>query len=161
MEMENDNRKRVLILCSGNSARSQMAEGLLRHLAGERFLVESAGVDPTSVRPEVVSVMAELGINISSHRSKSVNEFVGSDFDYVITVCDHANEQCPVFPGTNRLHWSFPDPAKVTGTEAAVREAFRNVRDKIRSRLELFLAEEASSNDFHLNSTFDGNQTTE
>lgn len=142
--MENDKRERVLILCTGNSARSQMAEGLLRHLASDRFLVESAGVDPTSVRPEAVSVMSELGIDISSHHSKSVNEFVGSHFDYVITVCDHANEQCPVFPGTKRLHWSFHDPAKVTGSEATILEAFRKVRDEIRARLESFLMEEAS-----------------
>src|SRR6267154_2052722 len=137
-------KKRVLVLCTGNSARSQMAEGLLRHLAGDRFLVESAGVDPTSVRPEAVSAMAELGIDISSHHSKSVTEFVGSHFDYVITVCDQANEQCPIFPGTKRLHWSFPDPVKVTGSEATILEAFRKVRDEIRARLELLLAEEAS-----------------
>jgi arsenate reductase len=143
MEMENHKRERVLILCTGNSARSQMAEGLLRHLAGDRFLVESAGVDPTSVRPEAVSVMAELGIDISNHHSKSVNEFVGSQFDYVITVCNHANEVCPVFPGTRRFHWSFSDPAKVIGREATVLAAFRNVRDEIRARIELFLTEPA------------------
>src|ERR1043166_9471355 len=107
-----NNRKRVLILCTGNSARSQMAEGLLRDLAGERFEVASAGVSPTQVRPEAITVMHELGIDISHHRSKSVVEFAGQHFDYVITVSDNANEQSPVFPGnTRRIHWSFDDPA--------------------------------------------------
>ena len=106
------NRKRVLILCTGNSARSQMAEGLLRHLAGERGEVASAGVSPTQVRPEAVAVMREIGIDISNHRSKSVDEFTDQKFDYVITVCDNANEQCPIFSGnTQRIHWSFDDPA--------------------------------------------------
>ncbi|MFN2513962.1 MAG: arsenate reductase ArsC, partial [Pyrinomonadaceae bacterium] len=90
---------RVLILCTGNSARSQMAEGLLRHEAGVRFEVQSAGVTPSSVRPEAIQAMKEVGIDISKHRSKSVDEFVGQDFDYIITVCDNAKETCPVFPG--------------------------------------------------------------
>ncbi len=105
---------RVLILCTGNSARSQMAEGLLRHDGGELFEVESAGVKPGSVRPEAIRVMREIGIDISGHRSKSVDEFIGRDFDYVITVCDNARETCPVFPGkTQRLHQSFEDPPHI------------------------------------------------
>src|SRR4249919_2613683 len=102
--------KRVLILCTGNSARSQMAEGLLRSSGGNRFEVFSAGTKPSSVRPEAIAVMAELGIDISTHRSKHVREFEGQHFDHVITVCDNANESCPVFSAeTERIHWSFPD----------------------------------------------------
>jgi arsenate reductase (thioredoxin) len=134
-------RKRILFLCTGNSARSQMAEALLRHLGGDRYEVASAGVAPTSVRREAIEVMGELGIDISSHRSKSVDDFVGSEFDYVVTVCDNANEQCPVFPGrTQRLHWSFDDPAAAEGDELARLAVFRRVRDEIHSRLRLFLA---------------------
>jgi arsenate reductase len=135
-------RKRVLFLCTGNSARSQMAEGLLRHMAGDRFDVTSAGVAPTAVRPAAIEVMRELGIDISSQRSKSVDDFVGSEFDYVITVCDNANEQCPVFPGrTNRLHWSFDDPAAAQGDELARLAVFRRVRDEIHERLQEFVAD--------------------
>lgn len=133
-------RKRVLILCTGNSARSQMAEGLLRHLAGDRFEVESAGVSPTQVRPEAITVMREIGIDISQHRSKSVDEFSGQEFDYVITVCDNANEQCPVFPAnTQRIHWSFEDPAATEGDEQTRVADFRRVRDQIRQRLRQFV----------------------
>jgi arsenate reductase len=129
-------KKRVLILCTGNSARSQMAEGLLRHDAGDEFEVESAGVEPSHVRPQAVEAMREIGIDISGHRSKSVEEFAGQEFDYVITVCDNANERCPVFPGkTRRVHWSFADPAAATGDEAARLAVFRRVRDEIRGRL--------------------------
>jgi arsenate reductase len=132
-------RKRVLILCTGNSARSQMAEGLLRHLAGVCFEVASAGVAPAEVRPEAIAVMRELGIDISHHRSKSVDEFLGQDFDYVITVCDNANEQCPIFPSnTKRIHWSFEDPAAAAGDEQARLAVFRRVRDEIFDRLRLF-----------------------
>lgn len=132
-------RKRVLILCTGNSARSQMAEGLLRHLAPDRFDVASAGVSPTQVRPEAISAMREIGIDISGHYSKSVDEFAGQEFDYVITVCDNANEQCPVFPGnTKRIHWSFDDPAKAGGDEEARLAIFRRVRDEILQRLQQF-----------------------
>lgn len=128
-------RKRVLFLCTGNSARSQMAEGLLRELAGERFDVDSAGVLPTDVRPEAIAVMREIGIDISQHRSKSVDEFSDREFDYVITVCDNAREHCPVFPGDAKLiHWSFEDPA-VTGDETV----FRRVRDEIKERLREFM----------------------
>ena len=135
--------KRVLILCTGNSARSQMAEGLLRHDGGARFEVESAGVSPTAVRPEAVAVMRELGIDISAQRSKSVDEFAGRSFDYVITVCDNAREQCPVFPSaTRRVHWSFDDPAAARGDEAARLSVFRRVRDEIRARLGEFASAE-------------------
>jgi arsenate reductase len=134
-------KKRILILCTGNSARSQMAEGLLRHEASESFEVVSAGVAPTQVRPEAIEVMREAGIDISGQRSKSVDEFTGEEFDYVITVCNNANEQCPVFPGdTKRLHWSFDDPARAGGDEATRLSVFRRVRDEIRHRLRLFAA---------------------
>lgn len=133
-------RKRVLILCTGNSARSQMAEGLLRHLAGERFEVESAGVEPSHVRPQAIAAMREAGIDISNQRSKSVDEFAGQEFDYVITVCDNARERCPVFPGkTKRIHWSFDDPAAAEGDEEAVMKVFRRVRDEIKVRLREFI----------------------
>lgn len=129
-------KRRVLILCTGNSARSQMAEGLLRHDAGERFAVFSAGVDPTAVKPEAIAVMREVGVDISHHRSKSVAEFTGQEFDYVITVCDNANEQCPVFPGrTQRIHWSFEDPAAAKGAAQERLAIFRRVRDEIREQL--------------------------
>lgn len=134
------NRKHVLILCTGNSARSQMAEGLLRQLAGDRFTVASAGVAPSRVRPEAIQVMRELSIDISGHRSKSVDEFLGQEFDYVITVCDNANELCPVFSGqTKRIHWSFADPAAARGDESARLAVFRHVRDQISERLENFI----------------------
>jgi arsenate reductase len=133
-------KKRVLILCTGNSARSQMAEGLLRQMGGDRFEVFSAGVSPTRVRPEAIEVMKEIGIDISNHHSKSVEQFSGQEFDYVITVCDNANEQCPVFPGrTQRLHWGFDDPAAVEGDEDARLAVFRRVRDEIAQQLRLFL----------------------
>jgi arsenate reductase (thioredoxin) len=133
--------KRVLILCTGNSARSQMAEGLLRDFAGDRFDVASAGVSPTHVRPEAIAAMREIGIDISDHRSKSVDTFSRQHFDYVVTVCDDANEQCPVFPGnTKRIHWSFEDPAAAEGDEATRLAVFRRVRDEIRQRLRLFVA---------------------
>jgi arsenate reductase len=132
--------KRVLFLCTGNSARSQMAEGLLRHEAGERFEVFSAGTKPSLVRPEAIAVMQEIGIDISGHRSKSVDEFAGQQLDTVITVCDHAKESCPVFPGhTVRLHWAFEDPAAVEGTEQQRKDAFRKIRDRIHGRIMVFL----------------------
>src|SRR6202790_3789986 len=135
--------KRVLILCTGNSARSQMAEGLLRSLSGDRFEVASAGTKPSIVRPEAIAVMSELGIDISSHRSKHVREFDGQHFDYVITVCDHANESCPIFPDdTERIHWSFPDPAAVEAGEAERLAAFRSVRDALAGSLHGFIGYE-------------------
>jgi len=132
-------KKRILFLCTGNSARSQMAEGLLRHEAGERFEVFSAGTHPSKVRPEAIAVMKEIGIDISGHRSKSVDEFAGPDLDMVITVCDNAKESCPVFPGpTERLHWPFEDPASVEGTEEQRQDAFRRVRDQIHGRIRAY-----------------------
>jgi arsenate reductase len=129
----------VLILCTGDSARSQMAEGLLRHDAGGRFTVESAGTHPGRVREEAVAAMREVGIDISGHRSKHVDEFAGRAFDYVLTVCDHAREACPIFPGaTAMLHHSFADPAAVEGSEEQRMAAFRRVRDEIREYLKGF-----------------------
>ena len=114
---------RILFLCTHNSARSQMAEGLLRHLAGDRFEVASAGTQATSLRPEAIKVMAELGVDISGQDSKTLERYLGEPFDYVITVCDDANEACPVFPGTKRrLHWSFRDPSQAEGSEEERRE---------------------------------------
>jgi arsenate reductase len=116
-----------------------MAEGLLRRDAGDRFEVASAGVEPSYVRPRAIEVMREIGIDISNHRSKSVDEFTGEDFDYVITVCDNANERCPLFPGnTKRIHWSFDDPAAAEGEESEKLAVFRRVRDEIRNRLSAF-----------------------
>ncbi|HTR34442.1 MAG TPA: arsenate reductase ArsC [Bryobacteraceae bacterium] len=132
-------KKSVLILCTGNSARSQMAEGLLRHDAGDRFEVSSAGTRPTQVRPEAIAAMQEIGIDISQHRSKSVDEFAGRAFDYVLTVCDNAKETCPVFPGhAVRLHHSFADPAAVEGSNETKLAAFRRVRDQLRDYLKGF-----------------------
>lgn len=135
--------KRVLILCTGNSARSQMAEGLLRHFASDEFEVESAGVEQSFVRPQAIEAMREIGIDIRAHRSKSVDEFAGQEFDYVITVCDNARERCPVFPAqTRRIHWSFDDPAAAEGDQAAQLEVFRRVRDEIAARLREFVLAE-------------------
>lgn len=136
-------KKRVLIICTGNVARSQMAEGLLRDMAGDRFEVFSAGLVPSYVRPNAIEVMKELGIDISHHRSKSLNEFIDTSFDYVITVCDHANQHCPIFPGpAKRIHWSIKDPV-APGDEEAQREAFREARDDLKSRLDAFVADES------------------
>ncbi len=127
-------KQRVLILCTGNSARSQMAEGLLRHDAGSRFDVASAGTKPGVVRPEAIAVMRELGIDIRGHRSKDVREFDGQHFDAVLTVCDAARETCPVFfSQAARLHHSFEDPAALDGSQERRLALFRSVRDEIRS----------------------------
>jgi arsenate reductase len=116
-----------------------MAEGLLRHDAGNVYKVFSAGTKPTRVRPEAITVMGEVGIDISGHRSKSVDEFAGKDFDYVITVCDNAKESCPIFPAkTKRIHWSIEDPAAVQGSEEERLTAFRRIRDDLRARLQAF-----------------------
>ncbi len=132
---------RVLIVCTGNSARSQMAEGLLRHDAGRHFEVASAGTSPIPVRPEAIRVMQELGIDISGHRSKSVAEFAGQAFDIVLTVCDHARETCPVFPGgVRRVHRGFEDPGNVPGSAGQRLDAFRRVRDELRAWLREFAA---------------------
>lgn len=130
------NKKRILFLCTHNSARSQMAEGLLRALAGDRFEVESAGTETTRVHPLAIEAMREVGVDISGHSSKTLDAFQGERFDIVITVCDRANESCPIFPGgTRRLHWSFEDPSAATGTPEERLAAFRRIRDAIRARL--------------------------
>ncbi|MBZ5510202.1 MAG: arsenate reductase ArsC [Acidobacteriia bacterium] len=132
-------KQRVLILCTGNSARSQMGEGLLRHLAGDRFEVFSAGTKPAGLNPNAVKAMREVGIDISAHRSKSVDEFAGQQFDYVFTVCDSARESCPVFPGSGkRLHQSFEDPAAAPPEQQLA--VFGKVRDQIRAWAEKFAA---------------------
>ena len=124
-----------------------MAEGLLRQMAGGDFTVVSAGVAPSQVRPEAIAAMHEIGIDISPHRSKSVDEFLNQSFDYVITVCDNANEQCPIFPAnTRRIHWGFEDPAAVVGDYPVRLAAFRKVRDQIAARLSEFLAETGNAN---------------
>jgi len=134
----------ILVVCTGNSARSQMAEGLLRRLLGDRFDVYSAGTKPTSVRPEAIEVMAEIGIDISHHRSKSVEEFLGREFRYVITVCDQARQSCPVFPGAGeRLHWGLEDPAQALGDLEQRKAVFRRVRDLIGERVKQFASEHA------------------
>ena len=130
-------KKRVLFLCTGNSARSQMAEGLLRQTAGNRFEVSSAGTHPKGLHPKSVDVMQEVGIDISNHNSKDVAVFADQTFDYVITVCDRARQQCPVFPGAQPIHWGFDDPAEAPADRQL--EVFRRVRDEIRQRINLFL----------------------
>jgi arsenate reductase len=137
-------RQKVLIVCTGNSARSQIAEGLIRHEAGDRFEVFSAGTHPSQVRPEAIAVMNELGIDISTHRSKPVTEFAGCQFDFVITVCDRAREKCPVLAGARDwLHWPFEDPASFTETGDERLHAFRKLRDRIHARVMVFLGEGA------------------
>ncbi len=130
------NRERILFLCTHNSARSQMAEGLLRALGGDRFEAFSAGTEATHVRPLAVRVMAELGIDISHQESKTLERYLGEPFDVVITVCDQANESCPIFLGAKRrLHWSFPDPSRATGSPEEQEEVYRTVRDAIQARI--------------------------
>lgn len=133
---------RILVLCSGNSCRSQMAEAWFKHLASGRVQAFSGGSNPAgAVHPLAIRVMDEVGLNLRSHRSKSMNEFLGQAFDVVITVCDEAAEACPVFPGKAvRLHWPFDDPARATGDETARLAVFRCVREEIRLRIEGYLA---------------------
>ncbi len=132
-------KRRVLFLCTGNSCRSQMAEGYLRHLAGDRFDAASAGTDPVGLNPGAVEAMQEIGVDISRHESKKVDQFLGQRFDFVITVCDRAKEACPTFHGAGSLlHWSFDDPARAEGTEDERRTTFRRVRDEIVERLDQF-----------------------
>ena len=142
------NKKRILVLCTGNSARSQMGEGLFRQEGGDAFEVFSAGTKPSRVRPEAIAVMGEIGIDISGHRSKSVDEFTGQFFDYVVTVCDHARDSCPVFPGgTRRIHWSFEDPAAVEGSEEERLAAFRRIRNQIHERVSKFYRDSATGSE--------------
>lgn len=142
MSEKTDGRTRVLFLCIHNSARSQMAEGSLRRLAGESFEVMSAGTEATFVRPEAIQAMADLGMDISGQESKTLDGYVNETFDYVITVCDAANEACPFFPGAKeRLHWSFEDPSRATGSAEEKLAVYRRVRDEIQSRIEEELLE--------------------
>jgi len=132
-----NDKKNILILCTGNSARSQMAEGLLEHICSNEFEVYSAGTKPSIVRPEAIKVLAEIGIDISNNRSKSVDEFADRKIDYVLTVCDNAKENCPYFPARTRLtHHSFTDPAEIVGGEEERIAAFRATRDEIKKYLE-------------------------
>jgi len=131
------NKKRVLFLCTGNSARSQMAEGLLRNIAGDDYDVVSAGTSPKGLHPCSVKVMKEIGIDVSQQTSKDIEQFLGQQFDYVVTVCDRAKTQCPIFPGAEPIHWGFDDPAEAPPDREL--ETFRRVRDEIRQRLRLFL----------------------
>lgn len=130
-------KKRVLFLCTENSCRSQMAEGIMRHLYGESFEVFSAGTKPTAVNPRAIKVMAEIGIDSSGHKSKSVQEFLGKDFDFVITTCDDAKKSCRIFSGgSHHIHWNFNDPAEARGFEEEVLSVFRKVRDEIKLRIQ-------------------------
>ncbi len=139
-------RARVLFLCTHNSARSQMAEGLLRHLAGDRYEVHSAGTEATHVRPLAIRAMDEVGVDISGQESKTLECYVEEPFDHVVTVCDEANESCPFFPGAaSRLHWSFEDPSRAEGSEEERLAVFRKVRDEIRERIEKELVEQRES----------------
>ena len=135
-------KKKILVLCTGNSCRSQIAEGYLRYFAGEKAEIFSAGVETHGVNPRAVATMLEDGIDLSSHRSKNVSAFKDTAFDFVITVCDHANEVCPVFPGTaQKFHHNFADPAKVVGSEEQINEAFRRVREEIKIFCRAFVTE--------------------
>jgi arsenate reductase (thioredoxin) len=130
-------KKKVLVLCTGNSARSQMAEGLLKHITQNRYDIYSAGTKPSIVRPEAIEALAEIGIDISANRSKSVDEFTDKEIDYVLTVCDNARENCPYFPAKTRvIHHSFEDPAEVKGNEEVRLNAFRQIRDEIKNYFE-------------------------
>jgi arsenate reductase (thioredoxin) len=136
------NRPTVLILCTGNSCRSQMAEGILRNAGGDLFEVRSAGSNPAGyVQPKAIAVLKEIGIDISGQESKHMNSFLDQDIDTVITVCGNADDACPMFPGqVNRYHWAFDDPSHATGTEDEVMAEFRRVRDRIKLVFEAFTA---------------------
>ncbi len=135
--MSEQNRQKVLFLCTHNSARSQMAEGLLGHLAGETYQVFSAGTEKTCCRPQAIQVMTEVGIDIAHQESKTIEQYLQDTFDEVITVCDDANEACPVFPkARNRRHWSLPDPSKAQGSEEDLLKVYREVRDAIQRKIE-------------------------
>lgn len=143
---EAQEKHRVLILCTGNSVRSQMAEGLLRHMGQSQYEVHSAGTKPIGVSPLAIEVMREIGIDISGHRSKSVAEFRGQPFATVITVCDSAAEVCPSFPrAPRRIHWSIQDPGAARGTHEERREAFRRIRDDLQARLRSFVNSAATA----------------
>jgi len=138
-------KARVLFLCTHNSARSQMAEGFLRAMAGDRFEIASAGTEATRVHPLAIRAMEEVRISLAGHTSKTLDRFLGQPWDYVITVCDRANERCPLFQAaTRRLHWGFDDPSRATGTEEERLGTFRRVRDEIMGRLRAWLAEQGN-----------------
>jgi arsenate reductase len=138
--------KNVLILCTGNSCRSQIAEGYLRHFAGDKANMYSAGIETYGVNPKAIEIMKRDGIDISKHTSNNINEYLDIDFDFVITVCDNAKESCPYFPTKAiKLHYNFPDPAKAKGTEVEVMEQFREVRDMIRKYIQNFVNENLKS----------------
>ena len=142
MKGEEKKKAKVLFLCAGNSCRSQMAEGWLRHLAGDRYEAASAGTQPAGLNPGAVEVMRELGIDIAAHQSKHLNQFLGVRFDHVITVCDRARETCPIFPGaSSMLHWSFDDPAAARGSDEERRAVFKRVRDEIAGQVRRFVSE--------------------
>ena len=135
-----NNKKKVLILCTGNSCRSQMAEGILRRMAGDKFEVFSAGVKPTQVNPLAIRVMAEIDIDISKHKSKSAAQFTGQSFDYLITVCDNAQKTCPAYPGRyEKIHWNLEDPAEAKGSEEERLVVFRRIRDEIKDHIAALL----------------------
>ncbi len=142
--MSETNPIKVLFLCTGNSCRSQMAEAWLRELGGDQFTVYSAGLEPHGVNPNTITVMEELGIDMSGHRSKQLDEYIGKiDFDYLITVCSNAEERCPYFPGMGtRMHWPFQDPAAFEGSEEEKLDFFREVRDQIKEKIQSWLDEE-------------------
>jgi arsenate reductase len=134
--------KKILVLCTGNSCRSQIAEGYLKHFAGDKAEVYSAGVETHGVNPKAIETMKEDGIDISMHTSNNVNEYKDIDFDYVITVCDNAKERCPNFPSNaKKFHHNFPDPAKASGTDEQIRQQFRDVRNMIRQYSQEFVAD--------------------
>lgn len=136
------NMKKILVLCTGNSCRSQIAEGYLRHFAGDQAEVYSAGVETHGVNPRAIAIMKEDGIDISGHTSNNIDEYLDIDFDFVITVCDNARERCPYFPTkAQKFHYNFPDPAKATGTETEIMAEFRAVRDMIKTYSEQFVQE--------------------
>ena len=138
--------KNILVLCTGNSCRSQLAEGYLRHFAGEKAVIYSAGIETHGVNPKAIQVMAEDGIDISHHTSNNVDEYLAIPFDYVITVCDNASENCPYFPGSvQRFHHNFPDPAKATGTPEQVMDEFRKVRDMIKAYSKEFISQQVNT----------------
>jgi arsenate reductase len=135
-------KKNILVLCTGNSCRSQIAEGYLRHFAGDKAIVYSAGIETHGVNPLAIASMKEDGIDISNHTSNNISEYMGINFDFVITVCDNAKERCPYFPSNAiKFHYNFPDPAKAVGTELEIKQAFSNVRDMIKKYCSEFIIE--------------------
>ncbi|WP_187385793.1 arsenate reductase (thioredoxin) [Gorillibacterium timonense] len=139
-----DNKKLVYFLCTGNSCRSQMADGFLQALGGEKYIVKSAGLEAHGLNPRAVQVMHDAGVDISTHTSKVIDPEILNKADYVITLCGHADEHCPVISNKNvvKWHWGFDDPAKATGTEDEIMEKFREVRDAVKARIEAFVGED-------------------